>query len=285
MKEDEIINVPSLGILKITSRLSFSCFQVLVLENLESKEELVLKWRNYRDEIDRDTLGHEANLLKKLEKCPGVIKLLWYGNIQDDPGNTYYESLILSPLGITLSEYFKRLPKKSHLPTIMKIISELLVTFQQLQRANILHCDVKPSNIIVKDNSPILIDFGYSLDDYKRRSTEHLGTIPWMAYDHIIGEKTRARSDLQSLFYTSISVHGVELTWEVDPPTTNKEWGRLENKMGKLIKNPEELLCKSLPKIFSEFCNYVHTTTKVPSYSSWVAKFREASLMYDEPTK
>ena len=63
---------------------------------------------------------------------------------------------------------------------------------------NLIHCDLKPQNIIVtKEGTPKLIDFGSS--SYQDISTQNSGSIQWSSPNVLNGEPARKKDDIYSL--------------------------------------------------------------------------------------
>lgn len=79
--------------------------------------------------------------------------------------------------GISLEEYWKTIPKRKKLQELIKLTEQLVPILNYLQANKIVHCDLKPSNIIVnKSNDQLnvsLIDFGLALNlnEQNNRST------------------------------------------------------------------------------------------------------------------
>lgn len=69
--------------------------------------------------------------------------------------------------GIPLDAYWKGIPKKAKVSFVSEMIEKLIPLFEVLKTAGIVHCDIKPSNIIIKKSDGelevSLIDFGISL--------------------------------------------------------------------------------------------------------------------------
>ena len=70
--------------------------------------------------------------------------------------------------GITLEEYWKSIDRKKYLSTIQNIIGKLEPIMLKLSEENVIHCDIKPSNIIVNQTEDkfdlSLVDFGLAID-------------------------------------------------------------------------------------------------------------------------
>jgi serine/threonine protein kinase len=83
--------------------------------------------------------------------------------------------------GIPINEYWRKLKSKNQLEFLKKMIEALVPIFDELAARNIVHCDIKPSNILVDESENelnfSLIDFGMALDFNKleERKTFRLG--------------------------------------------------------------------------------------------------------------
>ena len=69
--------------------------------------------------------------------------------------------------GIPLDEYWLSIPKKQRISELIRILQELEPLFNALKENGIVHCDIKPSNILINkinDNIEVqLIDFGLAI--------------------------------------------------------------------------------------------------------------------------
>jgi serine/threonine protein kinase len=79
--------------------------------------------------------------------------------------------------GLPLDEYWSKLNSSERLNTLKLIIKQLIPIFDELKKQRIVHCDLKPSNILVNQTEQgfeiALIDFGMALrtDEVNERST------------------------------------------------------------------------------------------------------------------
>lgn len=78
--------------------------------------------------------------------------------------------------GDTLSKYWQSIKRKDRISFIIQLIEKLGLLFDVLRENNVVHCDIKPSNLIIKrandDFDVALIDFGLALkkDDLDQRN-------------------------------------------------------------------------------------------------------------------
>lgn len=89
----------------------------------------------------------------------------------------------------------------------LQVLLKLCEPLAYLHGEGIVHCDLKPENVLVRgDGSPVLIDFGLlavfagwfnrEVADFTRAG---LGTLPYMAPEQISGRLIDARADLYAL--------------------------------------------------------------------------------------
>ena len=116
---------------------------------------------------DIEDVQHEYNILKELKKCSKRCNLINIYNMQTkqlDP--TTFVLYVIMDLASRdwEKEVLDRGKNKNFYDEreLIKILSDLVRTFAQLQRMNISHRDIKPQNILYfeENNSYKLSDFG-----------------------------------------------------------------------------------------------------------------------------
>jgi serine/threonine protein kinase len=69
--------------------------------------------------------------------------------------------------GVTLDKFWKQIKKKNRVETLKKITLALIPIFEEMRQKSIVHCDIKPSNILIYEKHEQLtihlIDFGLAI--------------------------------------------------------------------------------------------------------------------------
>jgi len=115
--------------------------------------------------------------------------------------------LVTELLGANLYEYDNLFRKSKNgksyftFPRLKAISKQLLKSLGKLHSLNIIHCDVKPENILIKDeeNTEIkLIDFGSCCFSHET-PTFYMQTRPYRAPELILGCEYSSKIDIWSL--------------------------------------------------------------------------------------
>ena len=100
----------------------------------------------------------------------------------------------------------KSLLEKTPLPEddVAAIGAKIAFALHDIHRQHVIHLDLKPSNVILRGNNAVLIDFGLSrhdqLPDLVQEDAEGpVGTGAYIAPEQVLGERTDPRSDLFAL--------------------------------------------------------------------------------------
>lgn len=134
---------------------------VYLAQEKKTGEYVVLKILEKKDasQVAIDRLKAEARFDFKFEGLPSIIELI-------DTADSLalvkrYEE------GVPLTAFWKNVRGKDRLKQLDAIIAALLPLFDYLEKHGIVHCDIKPSNVLIleKNGSLVasLIDFGLAL--------------------------------------------------------------------------------------------------------------------------
>ncbi len=107
--------------------------------------------------------------------------------------------------GIPLDDYWQTIPRKQRMDQLVHILKALFPLFQVLHEQQIVHCDIKPSNILIekKDDSISchLIDFGMAIRQKENKHFKLLFPLGYAAPELILNrlELLDHTSDLYAL--------------------------------------------------------------------------------------
>ncbi len=94
--------------------------------------------------------------------------------------------------GTPLNEYWYTIKKKNQIPTLEKILTALVQPLNELKSKSIVHCDFKPSNLIVEEIEDELkiniIDFGLAIDLTKKHNRNTLFPLGYAAPELILND-------------------------------------------------------------------------------------------------
>jgi Nif-specific regulatory protein len=139
-------------------------------------------------------LNHEFYTLSRF-RHPGIVTALDYGSTPD--GRPYFTMEFVE--GKPMNVYFA----KGYCPELKVVTVQLLEALDRVHAQGLIHCDLKPQNILVtdKDNSPQakLIDFGYAGRLALSDADAARGTLGYVAPEVLKGMDADARADLYSL--------------------------------------------------------------------------------------
>jgi serine/threonine protein kinase len=136
-------------------------------------------------------LNHEAAILGKLDH-PGIPKVIPVTAKKSRP-YVVMEYLV----GQTLDDILKR---RHQFPECdaLRLASRLCDILEYLHRHNVIHCDLKPGNIMIPDDGrPHIIDFGIATEP--AWFSLKFGTQQYMAPEQVAGDRVDARTDVYSL--------------------------------------------------------------------------------------
>ena len=259
MKNDEIIfkNKIFFNKYKIFKYFCKGAFgNVFEGENIINKELVALKFES-RTSIQKKTLEKEAYFLYNL-KGFGIPKLFSYGY------SGGYNILIETLLGKSL--YQLRLTKKFTLKDICMVGIQVIERLNYIHSKNIIHCDIKPQNLLIGNNDPsniYICDFGIA-QIYRNPDTgKHIKmtklkriyvTLIYSSINSILGYQQSRRDDLESLGYILLHLNK-DLPWEHVKFKTIDEYKAITLNLKNNISL--ENLCEGLPLEFINYMKYV----------------------------
>ena len=150
--------------------------------------------------VVKELRGGSPSLANRLGREAAVVTFLEHENIvpllavQDT-------SLIFSYCpGVSLEEALDQ--GTLSLERSVKIATDVLHALAYAHQSEVIHCDVKPSNILINGEKALLTDFGFAKDLALAAITQQgmsLGTPNYMPPEQFAGERRDPRSDLYAV--------------------------------------------------------------------------------------
>ncbi len=163
---------------------------VFLAHDKSSGTRVALKIFSNPSQREQEKLLHDAAILKTIEH-PNIVRILDAG--LDEEGNVFYamEFLEGKPL-------YELVPPETGLSfkDSWPLIQGILNGVRTLHKAQILHLDIKPGNILVVGGVPKLIDIGMLIPSQRGKFR---GTPGYVAPEIILGEQPTSQSDIYSL--------------------------------------------------------------------------------------
>lgn len=132
----------------------------LAVDN-QSGEKVVLKAvrTNLEDPTNAERLKAEASFTFDFDGLPNTLEF------EDTESNLFLVRKYVE--GTPLDQYWDSLKRKQRFPFVIRLLEKLQLIFEHLKQQEIVHCDIKPSNILIdqtEDSFEVhLLDFGLSL--------------------------------------------------------------------------------------------------------------------------
>ena len=125
---------------------------------------------------------------------PNIVRLIDFGRM--DSIGWYIQMEYID--GITLDQFIETKPNKS---ARQRVLSQLLDALSFLHERQIIHRDVKPSNILITRNgaSVKLIDFGVSDTDDYVTFKQPAGSVSYIAPEQLEGKPIDNRADIYAV--------------------------------------------------------------------------------------
>ena len=124
------------------------------------------KLKNQKEPERRKRMHREAAALSTLD-CPGIPRLIESNSEQFDSLDVPLYMVAELIEGKTLSQFLDP-AKPMEIADAVNLVLKLLETIQYCHNAGIVHRDIKPDNIIIRNDDisdPVVIDFGISFNE------------------------------------------------------------------------------------------------------------------------
>lgn len=232
-------------------------------------------------------LKHETSILKYLyEHGSRDIPIVYWFGIHNN--NT---CLVMSLYDCSLYDYIQTKPlSMNKINTIMVTLIRIL---KSIHSKLVIHRDIKPQNVMLKDGELYLIDFGFAtfyvdecsnhlIDDGNHQNI--IGTPKYVSFHIHCGSLPSRRDDLISLGYMYIYLANRKLPWDTLVPSDaiNSEYDEThilnyKNKQRATLKRFDSIsiVCTEINKQienFLKYCYYIEYDD-LPNYDALVDIF------------
>jgi len=157
------------------------------------------RWRD-RMVVVKRLKTHSPFLIGRIQREAAVLTKLEHENIVPLLGVEKDAIIYAYYPGVNLAEALEVAPIP--LARSLKIINDVMSALIYSHDNDVIHCDVKPGNILVRGEKALLADFGFAKDLALTAITDQdvmLGTPSYMAPEQFRGERNDPRSDLYSV--------------------------------------------------------------------------------------
>jgi serine/threonine protein kinase len=176
----------------IRSILGKGTYSSVVKAHDENRNYYAIKIHYNIDSLYAEIASKEINFLKKMKNSKYTIKIIVSFVIDK------FTIIIYNLLYSTLSNLYQTYPLD--ISQIRNLSKQLLEAVKEMFSYNIMHCDLKPDNIMIdnKDNL-YLIDFGLASEIKNKIGTFYIQTIYYRAPEVILKQTVSKEIDLWSV--------------------------------------------------------------------------------------
>ena len=219
---------------------------------------------------DVKILKNETTILKYLydQGSRDIPIVYWFGTHHNKT------CLVMSLYDCSLHDYIQQKPLPQNKIDI--IMRTMINIFQLIHSKLVIHRDIKPQNIMLKNGELYLIDFGFAtfyvdensnhiVDDGSRQHI--IGTPKYVSYHIHCGSLPSRRDDLISLGYVYMYLCNRSLQWDTinEPGGIDTEYEdthilNYKNKQRKVLKEFENIqpICAQINRRIENFLNYCY---------------------------
>jgi len=207
-------------------------------------------------------LKNETTILKYLydQGSRDIPIVYWFGTHKNNM------CLVMSLYDCSLHDYIQQKPLP---PNKIDVIMRTMINiFQFIHSKLVIHRDIKPQNIMLKNGELYLIDFGFATFYVDENSRLHIiGTPKYVSYHIHCGSLPSRRDDLISLGYVYMYLYSRSLQWDTinEPVGTDAEYEdthilNYKNKQRKVLKEFENIqpICAQINRRIENFLNYCY---------------------------
>ncbi|PIL35393.1 hypothetical protein GSI_02119 [Ganoderma sinense ZZ0214-1] len=245
---------------------SFGRVYMALVTNERALRPVALKKVHITDHAKHPPLLHEAAALLRLQSHRSIPEPYGWGSSQ------FFEYLSLELLGPDLYSWFILGKKPLTSRNLDAIAWQMLDALEYVHSQGIIHCDVKPSNIMLgrgaNKSHVYLSDFGISLSfdpnaPPSERTTLPRGSAYYMSLNNHSRRALSPHDDMESLAYTIIQLRMGRLPWgtftsHAEVFVSKQRW-----------TGEHWTATTDCPQVYGQFLDSVRDRGQVLDYARW----------------
>ena len=270
--------------------------EIYLGEKVEDKLKVAVKIEPANSVTNMHALLNEGNVYRKLEGCPGIPQVHWFGLHGHE-----YAAMIFDLLGPTVYQLWQTSGQCFSMKTMLMLIDQMLDTVQFIHTKNFVHRDMSPNNFIIglgeRRSQIYLIDFGHAkkvpasvqwIPAAQRRlsqSRSMVGTPRFASVTAHLGLESTYRDDMEALGYIWVYLLKKKLPWQGIQAEDGQK--KLELIARTKSETKPEVLCSEMPEVFSAYLNYARglRNHEMPNHGQVKEAFRhlanQMEIVYD----
>merc|ERR1712008_598160 len=270
--------------------------EIYIGENVKSNEKVAIKLETIKDRV-KPKLYKEYHFYQLLGNHKGIPEMYMLDKFKEK------NALVLELLGPVLMHLMKKCGGKFSLQTVKHIAVEAIHILEFIHYKHLLHCDIKPDNIVIGRNSTLkenvihLVDFGLSKKyvisnggkDIPRKKNKGTGsgTVRYMSVNTHLGFEPSRKDDMESFGYVLVYLMKGKLPWQGLKVKSKQEHStKVCAIKSSIFFSTVEKLCKGCPEEFHKIMtSYFHHVKNLeyeetPNYS-FVRKLFSSDKYFD----
>lgn len=210
----------------------------------------------------RDQFMEDGELLEQFRreaKSAARLRHSYIINIYDVISDENGQYIVMEYVeGVTFKEFLAENGGKLSVPVVLELGTRLAEALEHAHRHNIIHCDIKPQNILIsKDLDPKIADFGIAkmISSHTAIYTSSvMGSVHYSPPEQVAGEKVTGSSDVYSLGIVLFEMLTGEVPFTGDTPMAvammhkEKPVPPLKNYLDDVPNGLQEIMDKALGK-------------------------------------
>lgn len=166
---------------------------VMAVKDETTGNELALKLATEQDQAHR--LQQEFAILARLDR-PGILHVYETGFHNKRPYFTM-ELIEGKPFNRFMDEHRS---EPGFIELFLRVLGKAATTLSDIHQEGIVHADVKPANLLVReDGEPVLLDFGFAEDYILSHTAKPRGTLDYVAPELFLDGEISPAADIYSL--------------------------------------------------------------------------------------